>query len=52
MLMVYPVRKQWHKKIPSVTHVDGVGVADDTAKSESLYYDVIKNLGRFLGFLF
>ncbi|KKL22637.1 hypothetical protein LCGC14_2433450, partial [marine sediment metagenome] len=25
MLMVYPIKKQWWKKIPSVTHVDGSG---------------------------
>jgi len=25
MLMVYPIKKKWHKKIPSVTHVDGSG---------------------------
>ena len=25
MLMVYPIFEKWHKKIPSVTHVDGSG---------------------------
>ncbi len=50
MLMVYPVRKQWHKKIPSVTHVDGSGRLQTIRRSQNpLYYDVIKEFGKISG---
>lgn len=47
MLMVYPVKKEWHKKIPSVTHVDGSGRLQTIRKEDnSLYYDLIKEFGK------
>ncbi|MFH1770959.1 MAG: carbamoyltransferase N-terminal domain-containing protein [archaeon] len=50
MLMVYPIRKKWHKEIPSVTHVDGSGRLQTIRRHQnSLYYDVIKKFGRLSG---
>lgn len=50
MLMVYPVRKQWHKKIPAVTHVDGSGRLQTVRKNQNqLYYEVIKEFGKKSG---
>jgi len=47
MLMVYPVKKEWHKKIPSVTHVDGSGRLQTIRKEDNpLYYDLIKEFGK------
>jgi len=47
MLMVYPVIKKWHKKIPSVTHVDGSGRLQTIRRSQNpLYHDVIKKFGK------
>ena len=47
MLMVYPVKKQWHTKIPAVTHVDGSGRLQTIRREQnSLYYDVIKAFGK------
>jgi len=47
MLMVYPVKKQWHKKIPSVTHVDGSGRLQTIRKNQNkLYYETIKEFGK------
>jgi len=47
MLMVYPIKKQWHKKIPAVTHVDGSGRLQTINKSENqLYYNLIKEFGK------
>jgi carbamoyltransferase len=47
MLMVYPVRKQYHKKIPSVTHVDGSGRLQTIRHEDNPdYYDVIKAFGK------
>jgi carbamoyltransferase len=47
MLMVYPVFKKWHKKIPSVTHVDGSGRLQTIRRTQNpLYYDVIKEFGK------
>ncbi|MBR9706736.1 hypothetical protein GOV14_06895 [Candidatus Pacearchaeota archaeon] len=47
MLMVYPILKQWHKKIPAVTHVDGTGrLQTVTRKQNELYYDLIKEFGK------
>ncbi len=47
MLMVYPVFKKWHKKIPSVTHVDGSGRLQTIRRKQNpLYYDVIKEFGK------
>ena len=46
MLMVYPIFKEWRKKIPSVTHVDGSGRLQTIRRSQNkLYYDVIKKFG-------
>jgi carbamoyltransferase len=47
MLMVYPVFKKWHKKIPSVTHVDGSGRLQTIRKHQNKrYYNTIKEFGR------
>ena len=47
MLMVYPIKKQWHKKIPSVTHVDGSGRLQTIRKDQNeKYYNVIKEFGK------
>jgi carbamoyltransferase len=47
MLMVYPIKKNWHKKIPSVTHVDGSGRLQTIRRSQNeLYYDLIKEFGK------
>jgi len=50
MLMVYPIKKKWHKKIPSVTHVDGSGrLQTIRRKQNKLYYDLIKEFGKLSG---
>lgn len=50
MLMVYPIREEWHPRIPSVTHVDGSGRLQTIKRDQSpLYYDVIKEFGRLSG---
>lgn len=50
MLMVYPIWKKWHKKIPSVTHVDGSGRLQTIRREQNrLYYDVIKEFGKLSG---
>jgi carbamoyltransferase len=50
MLMVYPIFKKWHKKIPSVTHVDGSGRLQTIRKKQNpLYYSVIKEFGKLSG---
>lgn len=50
MLMVYPIKKKWHKEIPSVTHVDGSGRLQTIRRSQnSLYYDLIKSFGDRTG---
>ncbi len=50
MLMVYPVFKEWHKKIPSVTHVDGSGRLQTIRRKQNpLYYDLIKQFGKLSG---
>ncbi|MBW6442529.1 carbamoyltransferase [Patescibacteria group bacterium] len=47
MLMVYPIKKEWHKKIPSVTHVDGSGRLQTIRKKDNpLYYNLIKEFGN------
>ena len=47
MLMVYPVKKEWRKKIPSVVHVDGSGRLQTISKEQnSLYYSLIKEFGE------
>jgi carbamoyltransferase len=50
MLMVYPVKKEWQKKIPAVTHVDGSGRLQTIRREQNkLYYDVIKEFGKLSG---
>jgi len=50
MLMVYPVKKQWQKKIPAVTHVDGSGRLQTVRKGQNnLYYNLIKEFGKHSG---
>jgi len=50
MLMVYPVRKEWQEKIPSVTHVDGSGRLQTIGREQNpLYYDLIKKFGKRSG---
>lgn len=50
MLMVYPIRKEWHKKILSVTHVDGSGRLQTIKREQNpLYYDLIKEFGKLSG---
>jgi len=47
MLMVYPIRKKWQKKIPAVTHVDGSGRLQTVRRFQNpLYYDLIKKFGK------
>ncbi len=50
MLMVYPVKKEWREKIPSVTHVDGSGrLQTIEIKDNPLYYALIKEFGKLSG---
>ena len=50
MLMVYLVREELRKKIPSVTHVDGSGRLQTIRRNQNyLYYDVIKEFGKMSG---
>ena len=50
MLMVYPIKKQYQKKIPAVTHVDGSGRLQTIRREQNpLYYDVIKAFGKKTG---
>ncbi|MEK6808603.1 MAG: carbamoyltransferase C-terminal domain-containing protein, partial [Nanoarchaeota archaeon] len=50
MLMVYPIKKQWHEKIPSVTHVDSSGRLQTVRRFQNpLYYDLIKEFGKLSG---
>lgn len=47
MLMVYPIKKKWHKKIPAVVHLDGSGRLQAVKRSSNpLYYDLIKEFGK------
>ena len=42
MLMVYPIKKKYHTKLPSVTHVDGTGRLQTIKREQNpLYYDLI-----------
>lgn len=50
MLMVYPIKKQYHKKIPAVTHVDGSGRLQTIRRQQNPdYYDLIKEFGKLSG---
>jgi carbamoyltransferase len=47
MLMVYPIKKEFHKKIPAVTHVDGSGRLQSIRRNQNPdYYDLIKTFGK------
>jgi carbamoyltransferase len=47
MLMVYPIKKKYHDKIPAVTHVDGSGRLQTIRKFQNpLYYNLIKEFGK------
>ncbi|MAF35942.1 hypothetical protein CL622_02385 [archaeon] len=47
MLMVYPIKREWRAKIPSVTHVDGSGRLQTIRRHQNaLYYDLIKKFGN------
>lgn len=50
MLMVYPVKKQFWKKIPAVVHVDKTGRLQSVKKEQNpLYHSLIKEFGRISG---
>ena len=50
MLMVYPVKKEWQKRIPAVTHVDGSGRMQTVGKKDNqLLYKLLKEFGRQSG---
>ena len=50
MLMVYPIFREWHSKMPSVTHVDGSGRLQSIRKYQNpMYHDVIKEFGKLSG---
>jgi len=50
MLMVYPIKKEYHNKIPAVTHVDGSGRLQTVRRYQNpLYYDLIKKFGKLSG---
>jgi carbamoyltransferase len=50
MLMVYPVRKEYQKRIPAVTHVDGSGRLQTIRRKQNpLYYDLVKESGKLSG---
>jgi len=50
MLMVYPIRKEYHKAIPAVTHVDGSGRLQTIRREQNrMYYDLIKEFGKHSG---
>lgn len=50
MLMVYPIRKKYHKVIPAVTHVDGSGRLQTVRAGQNpLYYKLIKEFGKLSG---
>lgn len=50
MLMVYPIYKKWHHKIPAVTHVDGSGRLQTIRRGQNkLYHDLIDNFGKLSG---
>ena len=50
MLMVYPIKKEWQDKIPTVVHVDGSGRLQTIRKSQnSLYYKLVKEFGKLSG---
>ena len=50
MLMVYLVKKEWYKKIPSVVNIDRSGRLQTIREEQNpLYYGLIKQFGRLSG---
>jgi len=50
MLFVYPIKKEFHDKIPAVTHVDGSGrLQTITPEQNKLYHGTIKEFGKHSG---
>jgi len=50
MLMVYPIKEEYHTKIPAVTHVDGSGRLQTIRRDQNArYYDLIKAFGKLSG---
>ncbi len=50
MLMVYPIKKNWQRKIPAVTHVDGSGRLQTIRRTQNKrYYNLIKEFGKLSG---
>lgn len=50
MLMVYPIKKEYQKIIPAVTHVDGSGRLQVIKREKNRrYYDLIKEFGKLSG---
>ena len=50
MLMVYPIKKEYRKMIPAVTHVDGTGRLQTIRKKQNpVYYKLIKEFGKLSG---
>ncbi|MGM5487337.1 MAG: carbamoyltransferase family protein [Nanobdellota archaeon] len=50
MLMVYPCKKEWHKRIPSVIHVDGTGRLQAVEKNTNpRFHRLIKAFGKRSG---
>jgi len=50
MLMVYPIKNEFRKLIPAVTHVDGSGRLQTIRREQNeLYYDLIKKFGEYSG---
>jgi carbamoyltransferase len=50
MLMIYPIKKEWQKKIPGVTHVDGSGRLQTIDKNQNrLFYGLIKKFEKISG---
>ncbi|NIO20670.1 MAG: hypothetical protein GTN76_08005 [Candidatus Aenigmarchaeota archaeon] len=51
MTMVYPVKEEKRKFLPSITHVDGSGRLQTIERERnSLYYDVIREFEKLSGF--
>lgn len=47
MLLVYPIKKEYHTVLPAITHVDGSGRLQTVHRGQNpLYYDVIKAFGK------
>ncbi|PIN98975.1 MAG: hypothetical protein COT90_01755 [Candidatus Diapherotrites archaeon CG10_big_fil_rev_8_21_14_0_10_31_34] len=50
MLMVYPVKKEFKKKLPAVTHINGTARPQTINREQNnLYYDLIKEFGKLSG---